>query len=121
MRRDPVEAVRLYRLSAEQGNARAQANLSNAYIKGEGVAVDYAEAMRWARLSADQGNAVGEYNVGLLYANGWGVSRDLRATTLWLSRAATRGHEQAKEGLLKLAADGVLEAVAAVQRLRLAP
>ena len=119
--RDLVEAARLYRLSAEQGNDLAQANLSNAYIKGEGVAVDHAEAMRWARLSADKGNAFGELNVGVLYANGLGVPPDLRAATMWISRAATKDFEQAKKALLKLAADGVPEAVAAVQRLRLAP
>mgnify|MGYP000107779280 CR=1 FL=1 len=107
MPRDFAEAARLFRLGAEQGDARAQANLSTCYINGEGVAVDYAEAMRWARLSADKGNAVGEFNVGALYANGWGVSRDLRAATMWFSRAATRGNEQAKEVLLKFAADGV--------------
>ena len=121
MPRDLVEAARLYRLSADQGDARAQGNLSNCYIKGEGVAVDYAEAMRWARLSADKGDALGECNVGALYANGWGVPHDLRAAIMWFSRASTQGHEKAKTNLLKLASAGVPDAVAAVQHLRLAP
>ena len=54
---DKAEAVRLYRLSAAQGNAYAQANLGNMFENGQGVAQDRAEAIRWYRLAAAQGNA----------------------------------------------------------------
>jgi len=39
---DYKEAVRLYRLSAEQGIAQAQYNLGLMYDKGQGVPQDYA-------------------------------------------------------------------------------
>ena len=51
---DDAEAVRWYRLAAEQGHADAQYNLGNMYsdtiytIFDRGVAVDEAEAVRWA-------------------------------------------------------------------------
>ena len=50
---DDAEAVRWYRLAADQGHADAQYNLGLMYAKG--VPEDDAEAVRWYRLAADQG------------------------------------------------------------------
>ena len=44
---DYQEAVRWYRLAAEQGNAEAQHNLGLKYEYGDGVPQDYQEAVRW--------------------------------------------------------------------------
>ena len=63
-----MEAVKWYRLAAEQGNARAQYNLGYAYDNGEGVEQDYVEAVKWFRLAAEQGNADAQYNLGYAYA-----------------------------------------------------
>ena len=46
---DYKEAVKWYRLAAEQGGAEAQNNLGHMYDKGEGVAQDYKEAEKWYR------------------------------------------------------------------------
>jgi hypothetical protein len=54
---DYAEAVRLYRLAAEQGHADAQFFLGSMFEKGQGVAKKRAEAIRWYRLAAAQGNA----------------------------------------------------------------
>ena len=54
---DDAEAVRWYRLAADQGLANAQYNLGVMYADGEGVPEDDAEAVRWYRLAADQGLA----------------------------------------------------------------
>jgi len=43
---DNKEALKWYRLSAEQGNADAQNNLAVMYRKGEGVTQDYQEAVK---------------------------------------------------------------------------
>ena len=51
---DDAEAVRWYRLAADQGHADAQYNLGWMYANGEGVVEDDAEAVRWYRLAADQ-------------------------------------------------------------------
>jgi TPR repeat protein len=48
-----AEAVRWYRLAAEQGYARAQSNLGFMYSNGEGVPENNAEAVRWYRLAAE--------------------------------------------------------------------
>ena len=42
---DYAEAVKWYRLAAEQGTADAQNNLGYAYYYGNGVEQDYAEAV----------------------------------------------------------------------------
>lgn len=54
--RDYVEAVRLYRLSAEQGNSSGQCNLGFMYENGYGVSKDYAEALKWYQLASAQGH-----------------------------------------------------------------
>ena len=41
---DRAEAMRWYRLAAEQGDAEAQRKLGNCYFAGRGVPRDYVEA-----------------------------------------------------------------------------
>ena len=53
---DYKEAVKWYRLSAEQGKAKAQYNLGLMYVKGEGVPQDYVSAHMWWNLAGANGN-----------------------------------------------------------------
>ena len=50
--RDYAEAVKWYRLAAEQGDATGQINLGAMYYQGRGVAQDYVRAYMWADLAA---------------------------------------------------------------------
>ena len=52
---DYAEALKWYRLAADQENATAQRNLGFMYEKGQGVARDYAEAYKWYSLVASTG------------------------------------------------------------------
>jgi TPR repeat protein len=54
---DYDEALRLYRLAADQGYAAAQHSLGAMFSNGEGVTQDHEEAVRWHRLAAAQGHA----------------------------------------------------------------
>ena len=54
---DFKEAVKWYRLSAEQGHSSAQYNLGVMSGRGQGVPQDLKEEVRWYRLSAEQGHA----------------------------------------------------------------
>jgi TPR repeat protein len=55
--KDDRDAVRLYRLAADQGNAGGQSNLGFMYETGRGgLPKDDREAMRLYRLAADQGD-----------------------------------------------------------------
>ena len=55
---DYAEAVRWYRMAAEQGHTGAQSNLGVMYAKGEGVPQDDVLAHMWFNLAA----AAGEQN-----------------------------------------------------------
>jgi TPR repeat protein len=56
MKVDYAEAMRLYRLSAAQGNPVAQFRIGYLYEKGLGVAEDDAQAMQWYEKAAAQNN-----------------------------------------------------------------
>ena len=50
-----AEAIKWYRLAAEQGHDVAQYNLGTMYAVGHGVPLDYVSAYKWLNLSAAQG------------------------------------------------------------------
>ena len=54
VRRNYAEAVKWYRLSAEQGYAEAQMYLGLNYLMGEGVPQDYVLAHMWSNLAASR-------------------------------------------------------------------
>ncbi|MAF67257.1 MAG: hypothetical protein CMJ84_16570 [Planctomycetes bacterium] len=54
---DDEEAVRWFRMAADQGLARAQFHLACMYCGGTGVPKDGDEVRRWMRLAAEQGLA----------------------------------------------------------------
>ena len=56
MEKNETEAVRYYKLSADQGNVDAQFNLAVCYATGSGVDKNETEALKYYQLAADQGN-----------------------------------------------------------------
>ena len=84
---DETEAVRWFRLAANQGFAVARVNLGFMYQDGRGVPQDETEAVRWYRLAANQGFAVAQSNLGVMYRNGRGVPQDDVAAHMWLDLA----------------------------------
>ena len=92
--KDDAEAVRWYRLAAEQGLANAQLNLGAAYTNGEGVPRDDAEAVKWYRLAADQGHAPAQFNLGIMYAKGEGVLKDNAEAVRWYRLGCRAGSRQ---------------------------
>ena len=55
---DDAEAVRWYRLAAEQGNASAQQKLGAGYATGRGVLKDDVLAHMWLNIAGVNGNEV---------------------------------------------------------------
>lgn len=68
MLQDTTQAVRWYRLAAEQGFALAQTNLGAMYFDGDGMPQDYVLAHMWANLGASGGNEIGRQNRSLYAA-----------------------------------------------------
>lgn len=67
---DPERAAYWYKEAADQGHATAQANLSDCYISGRGVAEDHVKALHYARLSAAQNDKYGLNILGDLFRDG---------------------------------------------------
>jgi TPR repeat protein/tRNA A-37 threonylcarbamoyl transferase component Bud32 len=93
------EAVKWYRLAADQGYANAQCNLGFCYEKGNGVMKDEKEAVKWYRLAADQGWANAQCNLGFCYDNGTGVMKDEKEAVKWYRLAADQGDVNAQYNL----------------------
>ena len=100
---DYKEAVKWYRLSADQGNADAQYNLGLMYYNKQGVTQDYKEAVKWYRLSAQQGDMDAQNNLGLMYYNKQGVSQDYIRAHMWWNISASSGHKNAESNRDKAA------------------
>ena len=103
------EAVKWYRLAAEQGHAEAQGRLGVMYAKGEGVPVDDKEAVKWYRLAAEQGLALAQAKLGLMYADGLGVPANDKEAVTWYRLAAEQGlvEAQALLGLVYFQGKGI--------------
>ncbi len=118
---DDVEAVRRYRLAADQGDASAQYNLGFMYATGQGVPQDGAEAVRWFRLAADQGFADAQANLGFMYATGQGVAQDDVEAHMWYILAAARSSGEVRDVSVKARNDVAermtSEQIAEAQRL----
>ncbi len=93
------EAVRLYKLSADQGHTQAQCNLGNMYYIGRGVPQSDSEAVAWFRRAAEQGNVTALCNLGLMYRNGRGVPQSDSEAVAWFRRAAEQGYVTAQYNL----------------------
>ena len=88
---DFLNAAKLFRPLAEEGNAEAQFALAEMYDEGEGVAEDHAQALRWYRLAAGQGYAAAQTALGRIYSTGAVVSQDFAEAFKWDQLAAQQG------------------------------
>ena len=98
---DDAEAVRWYRLAADQGLADAQFSLGVMYTPGRGVPQDDAEAVRWYRLAADQGQADAQDTLGVMYTIGRGVPYDEVQAHMWFNLAASRSTGELRDNSVK--------------------
>jgi len=94
---DDAQALKWYRLAADQGHAEAQCNIAVMYANGWGVPQSDEEAFRWYSLAAEQGIGPAQVNLGQLYAGGFGVAEDHVQALKWFSVAAELGDDNAPE------------------------
>jgi TPR repeat protein len=88
-----VNALREFRVLAEQGHASAQYSLGLMYDNGRGVTQDYKKSVKWYRKSVEQGHAEAQYNLGVMYGNGNGVRQDSVYAHMWFDIVASNGDE----------------------------
>ena len=99
---DYEQAVKYFRLAAEQEYVFAQFMLGLCYYYGRGVARDYGEAVNLYRKAAEQGDADAQNNLGNCYYYGNGVAQDYGEAVKWYRKAAAQGYEEAKAKLKRL-------------------
>lgn len=86
---DNAERVRMFKLSAAQGNALAQYFLGQVY--GENTretAEEYANEFKLAKIAAEQGEAHAKYELGLVNYYGDDAAKDYLEALKWLKLAA---------------------------------
>ena len=111
---------KLLEKAAKDGDARAQYEIGNAYLSGNGVDKDYEEAAEWylkamaqeqegaqekfysfyskkLEKRAKSGDPEAQYRVGESYLLGGQVSRDLEEAAEWFQKSMLQGHEGSKE------------------------
>ena len=64
--KDDAEAVKWYRLAADQGQANAQFNLGVMYHEGEGVPKDLVQAHVWWNISGASGDEEAKKNLAIV-------------------------------------------------------
>jgi TPR repeat protein len=120
--RDDTEAIRWYRLAADQGNAGAQVSLgfmfgmqmldaprddgrpgaAARYWRGPGPQGDARfrrGVMNRYRLEAEQGHPAAQFYVGGIYRRGRGVLRDETEAARWFRLSAEQGYGDAQFAL----------------------
>jgi TPR repeat protein len=86
-----AQSTNWYRKAADEGDARGQYDLGNAYRRGEGVPRDYAQAANSYRKAAKQGFAEAQVELGAMYLLGDGVPKDYAVAANWFRKAAEQG------------------------------
>lgn len=106
VRRDPVEAVRWYRLAASAGNAVSMTELAMILFEGRGVPADSMEALRLLRQAADSGYMSAQWRYANVLNEGKYTSRDPVLALTYYTRAAEAGFAPAMVDLGVLHSNG---------------
>jgi len=76
--KDKNEAIRWYKLAADQNHKQAQFNLGLFFLKDETMNDNYQSAIKWLSLAAKQGVSEAQYNLGTIYFDGLGVVQNFK-------------------------------------------
>lgn len=92
VKKDFIEAKRLYRISADKGHEAAQQRLDIFNAQGENDSV----VIEWYLPSAREGDTEAQYNLGFMYETGWGVSANEEEAVKWYKESAEMQHDLAQ-------------------------
>jgi len=90
------DAVRYYRLAADQNLSMAQCKLGLCYRSGRGVMKDEGEFARYYKLAADNGFSYAQCCMGECYINSIGVVKDDVTATRYYKLSADQGYARAQ-------------------------
>ena len=87
VKKDPVEAVKYFRMAVERGNANGKVELGLCYMTGQGLQRDPNQAAMLFREASEQGFAGGMRELGVCYSDGVGVEQNGVEAVKWLRKA----------------------------------
>ena len=107
--KDLSEAVKWYRMAADEGHIQGLFELSKCYTFGFGVRKNRVTAGKWLREAAEHGHVTAMFLLGhwLLREVGSGVGYDPREAVKWFRRAAEKGDARAMFELGECYEDGI--------------
>jgi hypothetical protein len=120
---DKVRALGIYIMLAQEGNAKAEYNLGQMYISGDGVPQDVEEAQNWYRRSAEHGYSDAQHMLGSLHFRRIAALSSQEEAVEWYRKAAEQGHARSQLNLGDLYFKGEIvpqDVPAAVKWYRLA-
>jgi len=96
-------------IKAAAGDLKAQYDVGNMYLKGQGTTHNAKEAFKWFKKAADQNYSRAQYKLGYLYHRGEGTAKNNDLAFKWVGKSAGQGYIPAMYYLGKLyaAGDGV--------------
>jgi hypothetical protein len=97
--RDFQQAVKSYRLAADEGHWGAMNRLGAMHESGEGVLVNLPLAASWYQKAADAGDTTAMYNLGRLNET---RMKNTSAALTWYSKAAAKGNREAQRAMERL-------------------
>ena len=103
---NPVEAAKMFRQSADQGNVRAELKLANLLRHGKGVPKDLRLAADWTLKAAKTGDPVAERDMGISCMFGEGVAPSDHDAFAWFYSAARQDDAVAEHYLAYLYSKG---------------
>lgn len=96
---DKLRALGIYTMLADEGNAKAEYNLGQMYIGGDGVQQDVGEAQKWYRRSAEHGFVEAQYTLGALHFRRIAALQSHEEAIAWYRKAAEQGHARSQLNL----------------------
>jgi TPR repeat protein len=98
-KRDPVEAARWLRKSADQKFSAAEFWMAILCEGGIGVPKDSEASMQWLKKAAENGHPQAQFEMACKYEDGDGVPKDDKEAHKWLKRAAEAENSMAMYNL----------------------
>lgn len=93
-------------IKAEQGNLKAQYDIGNMYLKGQGAVRNTKQAFQWFKKAAEGGHSRAQYKLGYLYHRGEGTKQNHSKGFKWVSKSAKQSYKPAMYYVGKLYASG---------------
>lgn len=89
---DTDEAIKWYRLAADQELPEAQHRMFACCMDGVGIERNTANAAKWCRKAAEAGHGDAMFDMGMLYVSGTGVEQNAKGAFRWFRKGAECGH-----------------------------